>query len=168
MTHTNRTTITNGTNFGISPQTLWSEILPNLWQGGTDWGTRDKPITLSNFDSVYTFQRTSAAAYSYVKETRFGFSDGDMSDLNPKEDLYELARSAHRDWKRGMRVLIRCAAGWNRSGIVMALVLIRDGYSVEDAIDLIREKRCPEALCNSTFTRWLREEVGENLEFWRN
>jgi protein-tyrosine phosphatase len=91
-----------------------------------------------------------------------------MSDLNPKEDLYELARSAHRDWKRGMRVLIRCAAGWNRSGIVMALVLIRDGYSVEDAIDLIREKRCPEALCNRTFTRWLREEVGENLEFWRN
>jgi protein-tyrosine phosphatase len=103
-----------------------------------------------------------------VKEVRFGFSDGNMTDINPNEDLYELARSAHRDWKAGKRVLIRCAAGWNRSGIVMALVLIRDGYSVEDAINLIREKRCPEALCNTTFANWLRTEVHENLHFWRN
>jgi len=167
MTNTNKTVITNGARYGISDHPLWSQILPNLWQGGTDWGN-DRPFTVSNFDSVYTLNRTSAAPASYVKEVRFGFSDGNLTDINPNEDLYELARSAHRDWKNGKRVLIRCAAGWNRSGIVMALVLIRDGYSVEDTINLIREKRCPEALCNTTFTNWLRSEVHENLHFWRN
>jgi protein-tyrosine phosphatase len=72
---------------------------------------------------------------------------------------------AHADWKDGKRVLIRCQAGWNRSGLLMALVLIRDGHTASEAIDLIREKRSRHALSNFTFANWLLET---NVEFWRN
>ena len=96
---------------------------------------------------------------------RFGFDDGDMTDFSPERDLAFLVREAHRDWKEGKRVLIRCQAGWNRSGLVTALVLIRDGYSPEEAIDLIRANRCSHALSNSIFERWLLEAADVN--FWR-
>ena len=88
-----------------------------------------------------------------------------MSDFNATEDLYELVQTAHRDWKAGKRVLIRCQAGWNRSGLVMALTLIKDGYDPQAAINLIREKRVPEALSNRTFERWLLNDA--DLMFWR-
>jgi hypothetical protein len=48
----------------------------------------------------------------------------------------------------------------------MALVLMREGYSPADAIDLIRAQRGDDAMCNSIFERWLLEEA--NLDFWRS
>jgi hypothetical protein len=47
----------------------------------------------------------------------------------------------------------------------MALVLIREGYTAEDAINLIREKRSKHALFNGRFEKWLREA---SVEEWRN
>jgi protein-tyrosine phosphatase len=71
-------------------------------------------------------------------------------------ELYQVVRIAHDDWKRGKKVLIRCQAGWNRSGLIMALVLMREGYTADEAINLIRQKRSPHALCNKGFENWLR------------
>jgi hypothetical protein len=48
---------------------------------------------------------------------------------------------------------------------VTALVLIREGYSPEEAIRLIRANRCEAALSNSRFENWLLEEA--DLDFWR-
>ena len=47
--------------------------------------------------------------------------------------------------------------GWNRSGLVLALVLLLDGYSADEAIELIREKRSPYALSNSSFVRFIKD-----------
>jgi hypothetical protein len=47
----------------------------------------------------------------------------------------------------------------------MALVLIREGYTAEDAIDLIRTKRSKHALFNGRFEKWLKEA---SVEAWRN
>ena len=66
-----------------------------------------------------------------------------------------LANQAHKDWKSGKRVLIRCQAGLNRSGLVTALVLIKDGYSAKDAIALMRDKRSKDVLMNPLFEEWL-------------
>jgi protein-tyrosine phosphatase len=88
-----------------------------------------------------------------------------MSDLDPERDLFFMVREVHADWKSGKKVLVRCQAGINRSGLVTSLVLIRDGYSPEDAIRLIRENRCEAALSNSRFEAWLLEKA--DLEFWR-
>lgn len=142
---------------------LWSEVLPNLWQGGTDdfdtvFDTRDKNedafITKSDFDTVITAYAWAQPTDWLVKEFRYPFYDGDMKDIDFKQ-IYQAVRVAHEDWKAGKKVLIRCQAGWNRSGLIMALVLIKEGYSAQEAIDLIRKQRSPHALCNARFVAWL-------------
>lgn len=59
---------------------------------------------------------------------------------------------------------MRCQAGLNRSGLVMALVLIREGYTADEAIALIRLRRGSAALCNHQFVAWLRQV---DVEAWR-
>jgi protein-tyrosine phosphatase len=110
------------------------------------------------------------AAYSNpvhrgVLEVRFAINDAGMDDFAPEADLYPLVVMAHANWKAGKKVLIRCQAGWNRSGLLMALVLIRDGHAPSDAITHIRNQRSPHALCNNTFVDWLKNV---DLDYWRN
>ncbi|MDH6410403.1 hypothetical protein M2113_001389 [Aurantimicrobium minutum] len=142
------------------PEELWSEILPGLWQGGTDdadvvnAANRGVEISGKDFDFVATMYASANPVDWFVQEMRFGFYDHDMSDFDT-EDLKDIVRIAHRKWKSGNRVLIRCQAGLNRSGLVMALVLIREGYYAHEAIHLIRSQRGSAALCNSTFEEWL-------------
>ena len=56
------------------------------------------------------------------------------------------------------RVLVRCGAGLNRSALIVARALMTRGMRAETAIGLVREKRGPEALSNSTFVDWLKSE----------
>ena len=53
-------------------------------------------------------------------------------------------------------VLICCTAGINRSPLIAARVLMRQGRSADEAIALLRERRHPIVLCNPTFEAWLR------------
>jgi len=166
----------------VMPMQLWSETLPNLWQGGTldswagdEWASQANTsvgkhlIRKSDFDSVYTLYADAEPADWFVKELRYGFWDSrEMIDLDPTSDLIDIVKMAHKDWKSGKKVLIRCQAGLNRSGLVMALVLIRDGYSAVDAITLMREKRSDAVLCNQSFARWLLSLDAEQLAIWRN
>ena len=62
---------------------------------------------------------------------------------------------AHREWKLGKKVLIHCQGGLNRSGIVTALVLLKEGCGPKVAISLLRARRSPHALCNADFVRYL-------------
>jgi len=151
---------------------LWSEVLPGLWQGGTgdaeDMGYRLAPgarglVTNQDFDTVMTLYANALPVGWFVKEYRYGVYDSDMKDFDAPE-LFELVKKAHADWKQGKRVLIRCQAGWNRSGLVMALVLMREGYEAQEAIDLIREKRSRNALCNKHFVSFL---LKENKKVWQ-
>jgi protein-tyrosine phosphatase len=135
------------------PFAKWSEILPGLWQGGSrSWDVVER----TSFDSVYTLYHEAAGVGLGVKEIRYGIYDHDMTDFDPA-DLDVLVDNAHADWKAGKRVLIRCQAGLNRSGLVMALVLIKDGHTPAEAIALIREQRGEAALCNPIFEQWLLE-----------
>lgn len=152
------------------PKDTWSEILPGLHLGGTDGfddmrhaetvtggaAERKATITKGNFDTVVTLYAWAKPADWWVKELRFGFYDGDMSDFHP-DQLVELVRLAHSDWKSGKRVLIRCQAGLNRSGLVMALLLMHEGLEAIEAIDLMRTKRGEAVLCNFDFADWLLE-----------
>jgi hypothetical protein len=165
----------------VMPMQLWSETLPNLWQGGTldkwagdEWESQTRglgkhQIRKTDFDCVYTLYADAEPVDWFVKELRFGFWDSrDMDGIDPTNDLLDIVKMAHKDWKSGNKVLIRCQAGLNRSGIVMALVLIRDGYSPADAITLMREKRSEAVLCNQAFARWLLSLDAERLAIWRN
>ena len=138
---------------------LWSEVVEGLWQGGTAdhdiHSQLKKPmITKKDFDTVITMYAYANPVDWFVREIRYGVWDSNMKDFDA-EELFDIVRVAHSDWKKGKKVLIRCQAGWNRSGLVMALVLIREGMEAQKAINLIRAKRSPHALCNSTFATWL-------------
>jgi hypothetical protein len=148
---------------------LWSEILPGLWMGGTadrDEIAASSPtphIKPNHFDTVVTLYGHAKPVDWYVKELRLAFYDHNEVDVD-HHDLRQLVSSAHRDWQQGKRVLVRCQAGWNRSGLIMALILIKDGLTPSQAIDLIRNRRSDQALCNRSFVNWLLTEAEAVLE----
>lgn len=147
---------------------LWSEILPGLWMGGTSYQAElgvsqaQPEITNLHFDTVATLYANAMPVDWYVKELRLGFYDHDKVDLDSR-DLDQLVSAVYEDWQAGKRVLIRCQAGWNRSGLITGLVLLRAGYTAEAAVDLIREKRSPFALCNKTFELFLKEQESSDV-----
>jgi hypothetical protein len=145
------------------PQELWSEILEGLWIGGTDdndiYDQLEKPmIRREHFDTVFTAYAWANPVDWFVKEIRYGFWDSHVkgeAGFNPAE-LDDIASMAYADWKKGKKVLFRCQAGLNRSSLCAALVLMKDGYTADDAIALIREKRSKYALFNNSFVDYLR------------
>jgi len=162
----------------VMPRKLWTETVPNLWQGGTldEWASDEwysggkvllNKITTKDFDSVYTLYASAEPVDWFVKEVRLGFYDSAMGDFNPETELEDVVKMAHKDWKSGKRVLIRCQAGLNRSGIVMALVLIREGYSPEEAITVMREKRSDAVLCNKHFVDYLLGLNEDKVALWK-
>ena len=53
------------------------------------------------------------------------------------------------------KVLVHCVQGLNRSGLVVAAALVRDGVSVIDAVRTLRARRGNDALSNTNFQRRL-------------
>jgi hypothetical protein len=137
------------------PTTRWSEIAPGLWMGGSP--ELGEPSSELPFDAVVTLYAFAPPASWLVEELRYGFYDGPM-DLVDVPRVLRTSAWAFERWRAGDRVLIRCQAGLNRSGLVSALVLMAGGLSPAQAIDLIRERRSSYALCNGSFEAWLRDQ----------
>jgi protein-tyrosine phosphatase len=92
-----------------------------------------------------------------VQEYRYGVPDARISDM----DLSRLRQAVNwgfKQWRKGDRVLVRCQAGLNRSGLVTALILMKTGMSAEDAIRTIRKNRADIALFNEHYVKWLMTE----------
>jgi protein-tyrosine phosphatase len=121
-------------------------------------------ITTEEFDSVYTAYAWANPVDWFVREIRFAFLDNDDTDFD-LEELKFVVHNAHKDWKNGKRVLIRCQAGMNRSSVITALVLIREGYTPVEAVNLIRDNRSEIALFNRTFEQWI---LKQDVKFWQN
>ena len=148
---------------GITETTLYSEVLPNLFISGTlDDDTvyyGKNYVSMSKepvFDSVVCLYGHANPVGYYVREQRFGIAD---SELEPSAipEILELADWLHKEWKQGKKVAAKCQAGWNRSSLIVALVLLKEGYDAEAAIELIRAKRSPNALCNPHFVQFIKE-----------
>jgi hypothetical protein len=148
---------------------LYSEVAPNLFMGGTaDENTIDKAQKLQHFDgnnefeAVVTLYAWAAPVNWGVEERRFGFPDADLiQDYLPI--LIEMANWSFIKWQAGKKVLIRCQAGLNRSGLITALVLMQSGMSADEAIDTLRKKRSTWALCNGEFEHWLLADAPKYL-----
>lgn len=126
---------------------LISEVLPGLWQGGC----RNGVVLPDDFQLVialYQRERYTVGPKTLV----YNVTAYDSEDVPDVRDAVHLA---HWAWTNGLKVLIHCQAGLNRSGLTTAQVLMRDGYSAAAAIALLREKRCDMVLCNDAFERWL-------------
>jgi protein-tyrosine phosphatase len=143
---------------------LFSEIAPNLFQGGTDdLDVIHLPVTNNAkrtdlpFDAIVTMYAWARPADWQVQEFRYGVPDAAISNIDLSR-LRQAVEFGYDRWKSGDRVLVRCQAGLNRSGLVMALILIKDGLAPEDAINAIRTQRGPDALFNESFANWLIED----------
>ena len=157
-------------NYGFYSEDTWSEVLPGLFQGGThdhdvvrsgrQYGSAE--VGIAHFDFVATLYVSALPVGGWVHEMRFGINDYDMTDFN-MDDLRAMVTEAHRRWTTGQRVLIRCQAGLNRSGLITTLVLMRAGFTADEAIHLIRRVRGGMGMSNHRFEEWLRSD--EALEW---
>lgn len=130
----------------------WHEIVPGLWMGGN----RDEP-RYDKFHAVLSLDWGGSADITDENIDRMDwyFQDGPVI---PSEHELELAVAwVWRHWLSDMSTLVRCQAGLNRSGLVIACVLSDSGREPQEVIDLIREKRSPNALFNPAFTKYLLE-----------
>jgi hypothetical protein len=176
-----------GHRYGITE--LWSEIKDGLFVGGTHdndtvidarvgkrsvWGDfyvhENAEIGPDEFDAVVTLYAWARPVDWLVEEYRWGIFDGG-SKAPDVDNIRDVVVWAHKRWKAGKKVLFRCQAGLSRSPFFTALTLVRDGLEVEDAINLIREKRSPYCLTlngsgsRGHFSTILRETPPE---FWRD
>jgi hypothetical protein len=147
----------------VNYENLYSEILPNLFISGTldeDVVQRGKStLSLAQpapFDSVVCMHGHANPIGYCVREQRFGIADAELDD-ELKPEIRQIAQWLHSEWKLGKRVAAKCQAGWNRSGLIAALVLLQEGFTSDDVVSLIREKRSPNALCNPHFVAFIRE-----------
>lgn len=138
----------------ITPYSDYHEILPGLFLGGSPRGSRvDDPdrshriegfeLDPRPFDTILTLYPKAYPAGYGVEERRFGFPDDLARGVLPEyeEAILELAEWAHQRWQQGRRVLIRCFAGENRSGLLMLLVLQLHGMRTDEAVTHIRTVR---------------------------
>ena len=147
---------------------LYSMIAPNLFQGGTDdldvihlAQTNNRPRTDLPFDAIVTMYAWARPADWKVQEFRYAVHDASITDID-LDRLRQAVDFGYDRWKQGDRVLVRCQAGLNRSGLVLALILIKDGLKPAEAIARIRDNRGDDALFNRDFHNWLLTE-GENF-----
>lgn len=140
-----------------------SEILPNLYISGTmdddviqRANTTPWNLTSPFFESLVCTYVYANPSGPYVREQRFGIADAELDEAI-KPELLRLADWLHAEWKLGKRVAAKCQAGLNRSALIAALVLLKEGFSAEEAIKLIREKRSEYALFNESFVSFIFE-----------
>jgi hypothetical protein len=147
----------------INNGNLYSEILPNLFISGTldeDVVQRGKTSRAlseqSPFDSVVCMYGHANPIGYYVREQRFGIADAELDEAS-KPEIIQLADWLHSEWKQGKSVAGKCQAGLNRSSLIVALVLLKEGYTATEAIELIRKKRSQYALFNNHFVEFIHE-----------
>jgi hypothetical protein len=143
----------------------WNEIIPNLWQGGL-YFDRDQrlfeiedAIPTNEFGLVVSMHpKWDTGPDAGVPHWRCRIPDGllnadDRRLVAEAVDRVLIALEAER------KVLVRCQAGYNRSGLVVALVLLALGHGADEAIALIRERRSEWALCNEHFVDLIRQRA---------
>ena len=151
------------------PTSLYSEIAPNLFMGGTadedvihQAVTYNKARTDLPFDAIITMYAWANPADWKVQEFRYGIYDSDISQID-LDRLKQAVEFGYNRWLSGDRVLVRCQAGLNRSGLVTALIMMSTGLDAETAIEQIRKNRAEIALFNTHYVEWLMSEGAQFL-----
>jgi protein-tyrosine phosphatase len=97
-----------------------------------------------------------------VQEFRYGIYDSAITDID-LDRLKQAVEFGYNRWLSGDRVLVRCQAGLNRSGLVTALIMMSTGLDAETAIEQIRKNRADIALFNNNYVEWLMSEAAQFL-----
>ncbi|MER7716552.1 dual specificity protein phosphatase family protein [Streptomyces flaveolus] len=143
-----------------APARPWDEIVPGLWMGGHEFrrqgGLLESVVVRDEFDLVQTLLRLPGHGPDPgIEHQVWPIPDGPL-DGTQLAGVIRLAQAAGEALAEGRRVLVRCYHGYNRSGLVVAQVLMHQGRGAEEAIRLIRTRRSPWALHNELFAEYLR------------
>jgi protein-tyrosine phosphatase len=106
------------------------------------------------FDAIVTMYAWAQPADWNIQEFRYGVPDASIAQIDLAR-LKQAVEFGYNRWLSGDRVLVRCQAGLNRSGLVTALILMSTGLDAETAIAEIRKKRAEVALFNNEYVTWL-------------
>lgn len=130
-----------------------SHIKDNLWMGGSD-SSLVLPDYIEHLVSLYVW---GGYRINHKLKSHLEVKMHDNNEGPNRTELVKLARHINKCRKDGP-TLVHCQAGLNRSGLATALALmLGDKMSARDAVLLLREKRSPAVLCNTTFYTWLKE-----------
>lgn len=138
------------------PDQPYNEIADGLYQGGSH-----RTPYREEFDAVFTLYRSAPAPEDGIRHKQWNIPDSGLPDLDELDAAVAWVRA---QWLLDRRVLVRCQAGLNRSGLVVARVLIDSGAEPAETIRLIRKRRSPFALCNNNFEAYLRSLEGQDDE----
>ena len=142
--------LNNGEPFDLA---LLSEVTENLWIGGAMPGA----ILPERFRHVVSCHPWTPyfVAHDIGSMTAYPIIDGDLPDLAMLEAMASLVNACRHDGE----TLVHCSVGLNRSALVAGLALIRgDRMCPGNAVDLLRERRNPNVLCNRVFAEFLEEQ----------
>lgn len=132
----------------------WSVIVPEiLWQSGIPTqGLIDalRPTWVVNL--THPFEPQSYVVSEATRVTRWPIDDGPLPDLR---QLSRITRELAAGIQAQERILVHCAAGLNRSGLIVALALCKLGISPPQAIQILRAKRHPAVLRNRRFEAYV-------------
>lgn len=132
---------------GMDPKldvALISHVDGNLWQGGC-MDRVELPAGFKHVFSLYPWEQyTLPEGCERVEVKMYDSLDQDTDQVS---DLADQIIEALKDGP----TLVHCQAGLNRSGLLAATVLVKQGHTPEDAIALLRKSRCNLVLCNESF-----------------
>lgn len=136
-----------------------NEIMPKLYMGSTPdeelvGSSKEYDSQKPKLDFVLTTYSKARLYHPEVQEFRYCFEDDDLSDLD-SETLLMIVNLYRSLWANNKRILVRCQAGMNRSGLLTGLILVKSGLAAPEAIQLIKEKRGPRALLNQNFINYI-------------
>lgn len=142
-----------------APGAPWNEIRPGLWMGGHYWtdsaGELQAAVVRDEFDLVISlYTQPGHGPAGRVEHRVAEMPDAALSAFQI-DQVRQLAVVAATAVRTGRTTLVRCHAGYNRSGLVVAQTLMELGAAAQDAIELVRRRRSPWALNNELFTQYL-------------
>jgi protein-tyrosine phosphatase len=114
------------------------------------------------FDAIVTMYAWARPADWKVQEFRYGIYDSAITEID-LDRLKQAVEFGYNRWLSGDRLLVRCQAGLNRSGLVTALIMMSTGLDAETAIEQIRKNRGEDALFNNHYVEWLMSKGAQFL-----
>jgi protein-tyrosine phosphatase len=88
---------------------------------------------------------------NHILYVYFPFIDDGLPDLDKLNSIAVMGAELYRS---GKKILVHCAMGYNRSALVIGMILVKLGMSGKKALELIQNKR-KGALYNMTYSEYL-------------
>ena len=141
------------------PRAPWNEVDECLWMGGHEWvdehGELNDAVVNDEFDVVVSlYTRPGHGPRRGVEHVVYEIPDGPLTSQQIQK-VAELARWTAEQVRMRRKVLVRCHAGYNRSGLLAAQCLIERTHTPRQAIELVRRARTDEPLNNELFVDYL-------------